>query len=76
MGAEDFSHYTLEGRQIPTSMFWLGAVAPARWKEAQEKGETLPSLHSAQFAPDAEMALRTGVRAMTAAVLDLMQTPK
>ena len=76
MGAEDFSHYTLEDRQIPTAMFWLGAVAPARWKEAQEKGETLPSLHSAQFAPDAEMALRTGVRAMTAAVLDLMQTPK
>ncbi|HXE75086.1 MAG TPA: amidohydrolase [Candidatus Xenobia bacterium] len=76
MGAEDFSLYTLEGRQIPTSMFWLGAVAPERWKEAKEKGETLPSLHSAQFAPDAETALRTGVRAMTAAVLDLMKTPK
>jgi len=74
MGAEDFSHYTLVGRQIPTTMFWLGAVPPARWKEAQEKGETLPSLHSAEFAPDAETALRTGVRAMTAAVLDLMKT--
>ncbi|MCI0403106.1 MAG: amidohydrolase [Acidobacteria bacterium] len=73
MGAEDFSHYTLEGRQIPTSMFWLGAVPPARWKEAKEKGQTLPSLHSAEFAPEAETALRTGVRAMTAAVLDLMK---
>jgi len=76
MGAEDFSHYTLEGRQIPTTMFWLGAVPPARWKEAKEKGETLPSLHSAEFAPEAETALRTGVRAMTAAVLDLMQAQK
>jgi hippurate hydrolase len=72
MGAEDFSHYTLEGRQIPTSMFWLGAVPPAKWKEAKEKGQTLPSLHSAEFAPDAEGALRTGVRAMTAAALELM----
>jgi hippurate hydrolase len=76
MGAEDFSHYTLEGRQIPTSMFWLGAVPQARWKEAKEKGETLPSLHSPHFAPDAETALRTGVRAMTAAVLDLMKPQK
>ncbi|MGH9787813.1 MAG: amidohydrolase [Candidatus Acidiferrales bacterium] len=73
MGAEDFSHYSLDGHQIPTTMFWLGAVPPARWKEAKEKSETLPSLHSAEFAPDAEPALRTGVRAMTAAVLDLMK---
>jgi hippurate hydrolase len=76
MGAEDFSHYSLDGHQIPTTMFWLGAVPPARWKEAKEKGETLPSLHSAEFAPEAETALRTGVRAMTAAVFDLMKTPK
>ncbi len=73
MGGEDFSRYALEGNQIPICMFWLGAVPPARWKEAKERGETLPSLHSAEFAPEAETALRTGVRAMTAAVLDLMK---
>jgi hippurate hydrolase len=73
MGGEDFSRYALEGNQVPICIFWLGAVSPARWKEAKEKGATLPSLHSAEFAPEAETALRTGVRAMTAAVLDLMK---
>ncbi len=73
MGGEDFSRYALEGNQIPICIFWLGAVSPARWKEAQQKNLTLPSLHSAEFAPEAETALRTGVRAMTAAVLDLMK---
>ncbi len=72
MGGEDFSRYALEG-EIPIAMFWLGAVDPARIESARQRGEPLPSLHSSQFAPQPEPALRTGVTAMVAAVLGLMK---
>ncbi len=72
MGGEDFSRFALEG-EIPIGIFWLGAVDPLRI-EAAERGEIrLPSLHSAEFVADPEPAIRTGVTAMTAAVLELMQ---
>lgn len=73
MGAEDFGRYSLEGNQVPIFIFWLGAVDPARLREAQEKGTPLPSLHSSQFAPLPEPAIRTGVTAMTSIVLELMK---
>lgn len=72
MGAEDFSRYGMEEPRVPIAMLWLGAVDPARHREAREKNQTLPSLHSPEFAPLPEPAIRTGVAAMTAAVLDLL----
>jgi hippurate hydrolase len=53
-------------------MFWLGTVEQARVEKSQSSGEPLPSLHSNKFAPLAEPAIKTGVTAMTAAVLDLL----
>ncbi len=73
MGGEDFGRYSLEGREIPSVIFWLGAVNPALLDEHQQTGTPLPSLHSSQFAPLPEPAIRTGVIAMTSAVLDLMK---
>ncbi len=72
MGSEDFGYFSLD-HQIPTSMFWLGAVDPAKVKQSKETGTPLPSLHSALFAPVPEPTLRTGVKAMTSAVLELMK---
>lgn len=73
MGGEDFGQFTLEGQKIPISLFWLGAVEPAR-AEAGRRGEiSLPSLHSPLFAPVPEPTIRTGVVAMTSAALDLLQ---
>ena len=54
-------------------MFWLGAVDPQKIQDAQEKGTRLPSLHSSEFAPLPEPAIRTGVKAMTAAVEELLK---
>ncbi len=71
MGGEDFSRYALEG-EIPIHIFWLGAVDPETIRQAEETGATLPSLHSSEFAPLPGPAIRTGVLAMTSAVLDLM----
>ena len=73
MASEDFSLFALEDPKPPTCMFWLGASDPAKWKEAQEKGTQLPSPHSSKFAPVPEPAIRTGVKAMSSTVLDLMK---
>jgi hippurate hydrolase len=70
MGAEDFGLFGRGG--VPTFMFRLGTIPPARIAEAKAKGDTLPSLHSALFHPDARPTLETGIRAMTAAVVGLM----
>jgi hippurate hydrolase len=71
MGGEDFSRY---GRKtgIPIFLFWLGTVAPEKVAEAAKEGAPLPSLHSPLYAPVPEPSLRTGVTAMSLAVLDLM----
>lgn len=72
MASEDFGLFGLEGRQIPCFMLWLGAADPAKLAESRRTGRPLPSLHSSMFAPLPEPAIRTGVIAMTASVLDLM----
>jgi hippurate hydrolase len=72
MGSEDFGYLSLD-QKIPSVIFWLGAVDPVKVKESRERGIPLPSLHSPLFAPVPEPTLRTGVKAMTAAVLDLMK---
>jgi amidohydrolase len=73
MASEDFGRFGLEGRQIPICMFTLGAVDPEKVAQSRKTGVPLPSLHSSLFAPLPEPTLRTGVKAMTAAVLELMK---
>ena len=70
MGAEDFGLFNQGG--VPIFMFRLGTTPPDRIAAARAKGETLPSLHSALYQPDPVPSLKTGIRAMTAAVLGLM----
>ena len=72
MGSEDFGYLALN-QQIPSTMFWLGAVDPVKVKQSKDTGVPLPSLHSALFAPLPEPTLRTGVKAMTSVVLELMK---
>lgn len=71
MVSEDVGHFGLD-RKIPVLQFRIGAVAPALMKEHMDTGKPLPPLHSALFAPLPEPTIRTGVKAMTLAVLDLM----
>ena len=72
MGSEDFGFFSLN-QQIPAAMFWLGATDPVKFAESKRNGTPLPFLHSPLFAPLPEPTIRTGIIAMTAAVLDLMQ---
>lgn len=71
MMSEDFGYLSMD-QKIPAVDFTLGAVDPEKVKQSRASGTSLPSLHSALFAPLPEPTLRTGVKAMTAAVLDLM----
>lgn len=73
MGGEDFGAYGLEGRQIPTVLFRLGAIDAQRIAQSKATGTPLPSLHSSLFRPVPEPTIRTGVVAMTSVVLDLMK---
>jgi hippurate hydrolase len=70
MGAEDFGLFGQGG--VPTFMFRLGTIPPDRLAAVKAKGETMPSLHSALYYPDAPASLKTGVKAMTAAVVGLL----
>ena len=73
MVAEDFSEYGKTG--VPTVMFFVGAVDPAKYREARASGTPLPSLHSSHFAPDLKPTLETAIEAETAVMLDLLAKP-
>lgn len=72
MSSEDFGYLSLN-QQIPSAYFFIGASDTTKLKQSKEMGVPLPSLHSALFAPVPEATLRTGVKAMTSAVLELMK---
>ncbi len=72
MMSEDFGYLSLD-QKIPATLFTLGAVDPVKVKQSRETGTPLPSLHSALFQPLPEPTLRTGIKAMTSAVLELMK---
>jgi len=73
MASEDFSLYALQDPKPPICMFNLGAADPAKFQEARAKGVRLPGPHSSEFAPLPEPTIRTGVKAMTSAVLELLK---
>jgi amidohydrolase len=73
MGGEDFGLLGLENHQIPTMMFRVGAIDEERIAKSKQTGVPLPSLHSSLFWPVPEPTIRTGVRAMTVAVLEIMK---
>ena len=73
MGGEDFSRYGIQEQNVPIFMFRVGVVDPETFRAYTEAGRALPSLHSSEFLPVAEEAIRTGATAMTAAVLELLK---
>ncbi|NIR51639.1 amidohydrolase [candidate division KSB1 bacterium] len=73
MGGEDFGRYGREEPNLPICMFWLGTVSYDSFEDSQQEGEPLPSLHSSRFAPIPEPTIKTGVKAMTSAALELLQ---
>jgi amidohydrolase len=71
MGGEDFSEFGRTSDKIPICMLWLGTVEPDAYAAFVKTGKALPSLHSNFFRPALQPTIKTGVTAMTAAVLEL-----
>ena len=73
MGGEDFSQYGRAG--VPSTLVWVGAVERKKYETWKAGGATLPSLHNSGFAPDREPTIRTGVKTVTLAALELLGKP-
>ena len=72
MGGEDFGRYGRADPKVPICIYWLGVASKETIQRGLQQGGTIPSLHSPLFAPDADNAIRVGVTATTAAMLDLL----
>lgn len=72
MGGEDFARYGRVDPKIPIFLFRLGVIDAERMAAAKASGAGLPSLHSPLFWPVPHPSIETGVKAMTAAVIDLL----
>ncbi|MFT5521346.1 MAG: amidohydrolase [Enterobacterales bacterium] len=73
MAGEDFGRYGRTKEKIPSTLLWLGAVNPEKYKDAIDNDKGLPSLHSDKFAPDTIPTILTGVTGMTANAINLLQ---
>jgi amidohydrolase len=72
MGGEDFSRYGLNG-EIPIFMYFLGSVSPDRVAASKrEGGKPLPGGHTDAYYPIPEPTIKTGVKTMSLAVLNLV----
>jgi len=72
MGGEDFGQYGRTKEKVPIMMFWLGAVENEKYEASLRGDLELPSLHNSQFQPDPKPTLKTGVKAMSAALFELL----
>jgi len=68
--SEDYSEFIIAG--VPSLFFQIGVYDPKRVEAAKAGGPPLPGNHSPQFAPVPEPTIRTGVEAMTLAVMNVM----
>ncbi len=71
MGGEDFSEYGRAEPKIPICMLWLGTIDRGVFDEFKRTGKSLPSLHSSEFRPAPQPSIKTGITALSAAVLEL-----
>ncbi|QVL34707.1 amidohydrolase [Telmatocola sphagniphila] len=72
MGGEDFSRYGQKG-EIPIFMFFLGTIDKDRFADSKKAGgKPLPSTHNDGYFPTPDLSIRTGVKALTLAALNLI----
>jgi len=74
MIGEDFARYGRTKQNIPICMFRIGVMKQNQVEEKSLNGKEPPSLHSSTFAPAVAITIRTGVKAMTSAALELFET--
>lgn len=73
MASEDFSAYWLADKSKQSTIFWVGGVPLDKWAAAKGDLNSLPSLHSPFWAPDAQAVISTATEAMTLAAMDVLK---
>jgi len=68
--SEDYAFFIEEG--VPSLYMSLGGADPQKFAENKAAGTMLPSNHSPLFAPDADLAIRTGIKAEVAVLRNLL----
>jgi hippurate hydrolase len=75
MGAEDFGRYATG--DTPIFMYFLGTIPKDRYEASLKPGgPVLPGMHTDAYAPLPEPSIRTGVRTMSLAVMNLLPSAK
>lgn len=69
--SEDFGEFG-RAAKAPSIQLRLGMVEPAEYAAAKAAGKSTPGSHTANFAPDRERTIRTGVAALAASVMELL----
>lgn len=70
--SDDFAHFGFVEPGIPLFYFWLGVADPEEMAACNSENRAFPGIHNPAFAPLPEPTIKTGVKAMTGAVLDLL----
>jgi hippurate hydrolase len=71
MVSEDFSEWSIAG--VPSVMMRIGAVPKEKYEAAMKDDKPLPSLHSSQFAPDAEPTIKSAIAAEVLSLRELLR---
>ena len=72
MGAEDFAYFVETEHDVPGAYFSVGGTAQEEIDAEAAGGSPLPSHHSPFFRIEPEPSIKSGVRAMTLGVLELL----
>ena len=64
------------GGKIPALIYFIGTIEQEKYDAAQKPGAaSLPGMHTNGYAPVPEPSIRTGVRTMSLAVMNLLRSP-
>jgi hippurate hydrolase len=70
--SDDFSQFGTHGSGIPLCYFLLGTAENQCDAEKVAANMASPGIHNPSFAPPPEQSIKTGVKAMVAAILELL----
>lgn len=71
--SDDFAQFGSVAPGIPLFYFWLGVSDPEKVAACATEDAPLPGIHNPAFAPLPEPSIKTGVKAMTSAVMDMLR---
>jgi amidohydrolase len=71
MVSEDFTEWSIAG--VPSVMMRIGAVPKDKYEASVKNDTPLPSLHSSQFAPDAEPTIKAAIAAEVLSLRELLR---